>query len=183
MSDLADRLRRYVPDDPWFRFSLRRIHGSAHVTRVLVWSETLAGLIGRPDALRREELRWAAAVHDVGRENDGVDAGHGDRSATWVTRELAVLRPETRDLDLAFIAELCRWHETPDRRTERLSLELLLLKDADALDRCRLGDLDPSRLRLARSRTLIERAAQLERLTSRYGQVSGVDVLNALNIS
>ena len=183
MSDLADRLRRYVPDDSWFRFSPRGIHGSAHVTRVLVWSETLADLIGRSDALRREELRWAAAVHDVGRENDGVDAGHGGRSAAWMLGQLPLQRPETRDLDLAFIAELCRWHETPDWQIERLSLELLILKDADALDRCRLGDLDPSRLRLARSPTLIERAAQLERRTCRYGQVSGVDVLNALNIS
>jgi len=176
----AANLCRYLPDDGWFRFSPRGIHGSAHVTRVLVWSDTLAGLVGRSGAIRREELRWAAAVHDVGRENDGVDAGHGARSASWVDRELRRYRPEIGDLDVDFVAELCRWHEMPDQQIERLSLELMILKDADALDRCRLGDLDPSRLRLPRAHSLIERAARLERRTCAYGQVSGADVLDVL---
>ena len=67
----------------------------------------------------------------------------------------------------------------PDRAIARLSLELVILKDADALDRARLGDLDASRLRLARAQRLIEPAERLEEATNRYGTVTGMDVLRA----
>lgn len=175
----AETLGAYLPEEAWFRFNPRGIHGVPHTTRVLVWAEVLAGLVSGPGAIRREELRWAAAVHDVGRVDDGVDRGHGARAAVWVTEELAGLRPETGRLDLGFVAELCRWHETEDRAIERLSLELLVLKDADALDRARLGDLDRSRLRLTRSQRLIEPAVRLEAATDRYGTITARDVLAA----
>lgn len=172
-------LRPYLPDEAWFRFNPRGIHGAPHTARVLVWADAIAGAIAAPAALRREELRWAAAVHDVGRTDDGIDRGHGARSAEWVLSRLPSLRPETAGVDLAFVAELCRWHEIRDPEIERFSLELLILKDADALDRARLGDLDPSRLRLARSRRLVAAAEELERATKRYGEVTASDVLAA----
>ena len=169
----------YLPDDNWFRFNPRGIHGAPHTTRVLVWAEVLAQALAAPGAIRREELRWAAAVHDVGLVDDGTDPGHGARSAEWLRRHLAAERPVAAALDLDFVAELCRWHETPDRAIGRFTLELAILKDADALDRARLGDLDPSRLRLARALRLIEPAERLERATNRYGTVTGADVLRA----
>jgi uncharacterized protein len=172
-------MERFLPEDSWFRSNPRGIHGTPHTTRVLIWANELIATISGPGALRDEELRWAAAVHDVGRINDGIDPGHGARSATWVRDHLVTERPATATLDLAVIAELCSWHETPDREIEQLSLELLILKDADALDRCRISDLDPARLRLARSHDLIEPAARLERLTNDYGNVTSSDVLHA----
>lgn len=177
----TSELSRYLPDEGWFRFNPRGIHGAPHTTRVLVWADVLAAAIAGPGSLRREELRWAAAVHDVGRVDDGVDPGHGVRSAAWVAEHLAAERPPTRNLDLDLIAELCRWHETPDREIGRLSVELLILKDADGLDRARLGDLDPGRLRLAKARSLIGPAERLERATNRYGHVTATDVLHAAN--
>lgn len=176
---LASALSRYLPDESWFRFNPRGIHGAPHTTRVLVWADALAHAIAAPAAIRRDELRWAAALHDLGRVEDGKDPGHGARSADWVLANLAALRSESAALDLLFVAELCRWHETPDQAIGRLSLELLILKDADALDRARLGDLDPSRLRLARSHALVDPAARLERTTDRYGTVTAQDVLDA----
>lgn len=173
------RVERYLPEESWFRVNPRGIHGAPHATRVLVWADTLAELIAGPDAIRRVELRWAAAVHDVGRIDDGIDPGHGARSAAWVRDRLVSERPDTATLDLALIAELCTWHEVPDLEIETLSLELLVLKDADALDRCRLGDLDPTRLRFARSHDLIEPATRLEQATNGYGNVTALDVLNA----
>ena len=169
----------YVADEGWFRFNPRGIHGAPHTTRVLVWSEAIADRLGRPDALHREELRWAAAVHDVGRLEDGVDRGHGERSAAWMRKHLASERPAARGLDLDLVAHLCRWHEIRDRDIPRLTLELMILKDADALDRARLGDLDPRRLRLAISLRLVDAAARLERATNRYGEVRADDVLRA----
>ena len=171
-------LAPYLPDEAWFRFNPRGIHGAPHTTRVLLWADALADALTGPGALRREELRWAASLHDVGRRDDGIDRGHGARSAACVLETLPALRPQTAGLDLAFVAELCRWHEIPDRDIARLTLELVILKDADALDRCRLGDLDPDRLRLARSHHLIEPAALLERMTNQYGYLSAADVLH-----
>ena len=172
-------LSPYLPREEWFRFNPRGIHGAPHTARVLVWADTIADRLGGPGALRREELRWAAAVHDVGRVDDGIDRGHGLRSAAWVLDRLPSERPETAGIDLAYVAELCRWHEVGDREIERLSLELVILKDADGLDRARLGDLDPNRLRLALSRALVRPAEELERATNRYGTVSGQEVLLA----
>ena len=170
-------LARYLPDDGWFRFAPRGIHGAPHTTRVLVWASVLADRLAGTGALRRDELLWAAAVHDVGRENDGIDAGHGTRSAAWVRDRLRTERPESASLDLAVVAELCAWHEIRDLDTPHLTLELVILKDADALDRCRIFDLDSTRLRLAVSHRYIEPAVAIERATNRYGTTTAADVL------
>jgi hypothetical protein len=174
---LPPDLDLFLPDEAWFRFRPRGIHGAPHTTRVLVWAEVLAEQIGRPEAMRRDELLWAAAVHDVGRVDDGIDRGHGRRSAEWVTTHLGKVRPAAAACDLEIVAELCTWHEVADQEIERLTLELLLLKDADGLDRVRLGDLDPERLRLQHARRLVDAAARLERATNDYGRVSAEDVL------
>ncbi len=170
-------LTPYLPKEEWFRFNPRGIHGAPHTTRVLVWAVALADALCRRDAIRREELLWAASVHDVGRVDDGIDSGHGGRSAAWVRDRLVTERPETSSLDLEFITELCTWHEVPDDQIERLSLELVILKDADALDRCRISDLDPSRLRLTRTTRFVKSAERLEQATNTYGRVTAADVL------
>ncbi|CAA9547835.1 MAG: hypothetical protein AVDCRST_MAG73-2587 [uncultured Thermomicrobiales bacterium] len=180
MSGPLDRLRPHLPDEVWFRFNPRGIHGAPHTTRVLIWAATLAERVAPvPGAIRRDELLWAAAVHDVGRLDDGVDRGHGERSAAWVRAALADARPATRAVDLGFVAELCAWHEVPDHKIGRMSLELLVLKDADGLDRCRISDLDPERLRLQQARRLVAAAERLERATNGYGMVTAEAVLAA----
>lgn len=178
MSDpLPSDLDRYLPVEAWFRYRPRGIHGAPHTTRVLIWTAILARRIGRPAAIRREELFWSAAVHDVGRVDDGLDRGHGRRSAEWVVDRLGAERPAASTCDLEFVAELCAWHEIDDEDIERLTLDLVLLKDADGLDRVRLGDLDPERLRLQHARRLVEAAGRLEQATNDYGQVSAMEVL------
>lgn len=172
-------LAPYLPDERWFRFAPRGIHGVPHTGRVLVWASVLGDRLAGAEALRREELLWAASVHDIGREHDGIDRGHGTRSAAWVRERLKIERPETTGLDLEFVAELCTWHETSDLEIARLTLELVILKDADALDRCRIFDLDPRRLRLAAAQRLVEPAVALERATSGYGTTTATDVLAA----
>ena len=90
---LAPDLDQFLPDERWFGYRPRGIHGAPHTTRVLVWAACLVDRLGRRDALRRDELLWAAAVHDVGRDDDGVDPGHGARSAAWVRDSLAIAQP------------------------------------------------------------------------------------------
>jgi uncharacterized protein len=173
-------LESYLPEASWFRHNPFGIHGVAHAARVLVWTDWLARAIGGPSALAIEELRWAAACHDVGRENDGVDAEHPIRSAEWVRQNLVRVRPEVGvAVDVDLVAELCRWHTERDRAIPALSLELLILKDADALDRARLGDLDERRLRLACSRDLVEPAEVLYNRTGEGSHVTGSMVLKA----
>lgn len=158
-------LRPYLTDPVWFRREPGGIHGVAHVTRVLIWSAALAHRIGNPAAMRWRELYWAASTHDVGRIDDGIDAGHGARSAEWVLTNLTHQRPLAAPADLSFVAEICTWHEVADDRIDQLSLELLLLKDADGLDRVRLGDLDPNRLRTQHAARLARDAQRLYEAT------------------
>lgn len=172
-------LEAFLPEDAWYTFRPYDIHGLPHVTRVLFWSSVLTNRIGRSESLRWRELYWSAALHDLARIDDGVDRGHGTRAAHWVDTDLAIRRPETAALDIGFIAELCRWHEVSDDIIGRWSLELMILKDADGLDRCRINDLDPQKLRLQASLALVEPAERLEHATSNYGTQGAMDTLRA----
>lgn len=155
-------LRPFLPDEAWFARDPRGIHGVGHVTRVLFWADVLAATQEAP--LLLDELRWAAACHDVGRENDGHDPEHGKRSGDWVLANLAELRPEAASCDLEAVAALCRCHIAPCDRPGVPPLELAILQDADALDRARfryVDRLDPSYLRLPASHLLADFAQDL----------------------
>lgn len=153
-------LADYLPDPAWFAVGQREgIHGWAHVTRVLVWSDVLARAVGVP--LRMPELRWAAACHDVARVNNGHDPEHGERAAAWVATELPRRRPAAGAADLVLVARLCARHDAGAGADP--PIELLILKDADALDRSRFkhhGRMDPDRLRLTALSPLLAGPAQ-----------------------
>ena len=161
----ASDLRPYLTDANWFRREPYGIHGITHVTRVLIWAAVLAGRFGRAPALRVPELYWAAATHDVERIDDGRDPGHGERAAAWVSTRLTTMRPLASDADLGFVAELDRWHEVTDREIGQWSLELLLFKDADGLDRVRIHDLNPAFLRTQLAPQLVGQARRLMEAT------------------
>ena len=145
------------------------VHGPGHIHRVLL----LAGLIGWQEGLGEDDLRqlfWAASYHDVGRTFDGFDIYHGARSALRL-EELTGCQGETLvELKAAVTA-----HSRPDRDMESVvasfqpkdyghALELTrLLKDADNLDRVRLGDLNPKFLRHQSARDLTGFAQRLFR--------------------
>lgn len=144
-------LDQYIPERAWFdRQQLRYYagtHGVGHNTRVLVWSAQIADRLDRP--LRREELLWAAGLHDIRRHDDGIDREHGVRAAEWILAEFASVRPAAAAmLDVDLIAALCRDHQRHDDLIEDWTDELRVLKDADGLERVRIHDLDPRRLRL-----------------------------------
>lgn len=144
-------LDQYIPERAWFDRQQERayagMHGIGHITRVLVWSAQIADRL--QTTLRREELLWAAGLHDIKRWTDGGDREHGIRAAEWVLAEFAHVRPDVAAaLDLDFVAELCRGHQCPDHLIDYWSDELRVLKDADGLERVCIHDLDPRRLRL-----------------------------------
>ena len=145
-----------VPRRDWFTMHPpSSLHGFGHAARVMVWTTVLAG-----DTDLFEPALWAAACHDLCRENDDIDAGHGERAAIWVLEELPRHLEEPPE-DIDRIASACRWHAHSDAEAGWRDDLLWLLKDADGLDRVRLGDLDPRQLRSANARDLVDSADEL----------------------
>lgn len=138
-----------------------KIHGKEHEARVLLLCLTIAQELGlsRDD---RRILAEAAVFHDTRRTNDGRDEVHGKAAAVYYHR--AVRGPDP------IVEFLCEYHSLPDEmgfeaisnkralRNNRKRVELLfkVFKDADALDRVRLGirNLDMNQLRLPESKRL-----------------------------
>lgn len=131
-----------VPRRSWFLLQPPSdLHGLGHTARVMTWACVLAR-----ETEWLEPVLWAAACHDLRREDDGADPQHGFRAGTWVREVLPGLLPAPPD-NLEWIARACDWHVCPDREAGWDHPVLWLLKDADGLDRARLYDLDPRFLR------------------------------------
>ena len=110
----------------------------------------------------------AASYHDVGRTFDGYDIYHGARSAL----RLAALTGQTGEALVELQAAVTA-HSRPDREMASIVASFQprdlphamaltrLLKDADNLDRVRLGDLDPKFLRHDSAKDLVGFAQHL----------------------
>jgi hypothetical protein len=141
------------------------LHGQAHVARVMVHAFRLIEAIGWTEEAPR---LWAAVyLHDIARTHDGRCFVHGERAM-----EKIETLPHLFDLfatggveeqDYAAIRTAVIYHCKPqelDRGHEHWRLASLL-KDADGLDRVRLGDLDPAYLRHPQAQTMIGFAERL----------------------
>jgi hypothetical protein len=145
---------RYAPDSRMYLHA-SRLHGPAHAARVFLLANMIAERRGDCDL---EVVRWAAAYHDVRRRDDGVDPEHGARSAgLFLLQARAQLEPMRQGL----AAYAMTWHAPADDQVPYWTPELRVLKDADALDRVRLGDFDPSYLRTPEAHALIGCAREL----------------------
>jgi len=172
------------PDPAWF---LRAsgydasgsIHGLGHTRRVILHAQAIARAEGFAP-WEQDAVTWAALWHDIGRTNDGLDYYHGAKSAGKV---LALklhegLEPRVYETALHAVVHHSgseRHGEVAARRVEIFEHEggayrrrtvdpvavlrvFRALKDADALDRVRLGDLDEHFLRLDSSRARVASA-------------------------
>ena len=140
------------------------VHGQAHVARVLVHALRLVAATG---AVRETTRLWAAVyLHDIARRHDGGCKRHG--ADAWA--RVAEL-PDVRALflrggvraedDPAIRAAVTRHCDGEPRRGEPHYRLMALLKDADGLDRVRLGDLEPEWLRHDEARTMVAFAQRL----------------------
>jgi len=157
-----------APDVPawWFRRA-SRLHGESHTRRVHVHAQRLLERLRWDEADARLVLR-AALWHDIGRETDGVEPPHGARGAARADElgltaglppddaalvRFAITRHSLSDGGAAAHAVELAAAEDRARRLaqpERALRVLWVLKDADALDRVRLGfgeRADPRQLR------------------------------------
>jgi HD superfamily phosphodiesterase len=150
----------------WFRRE-SRLHGTGHTRRVHVHAQRLLELLRWHETDARLVLQ-AALWHDIGRETDGVEPAHGARGAAraeelGLVAELdphdaalvrfAIIRHSLPDPGAAAYAHELAADADPARRLadpQRALRVLWVLKDADALDRVRLGfgeRADPRQLR------------------------------------
>src|SRR5690348_7499751 len=141
------------------------IHGQAHVSRVIVHAFRLIVATGWTGEAPR---LWAAVyLHDLARTHDGVCYRHGgDAMKKFETlhhlRELFA-RGGVKDEDYPIIHTAVVHHSIPkelDRDHPHWRLTSLL-KDADALDRVRIDDLDPRYLRNPEAQGMVAFAQRL----------------------
>lgn len=133
------------------------IHGIGHIYRTMIACALLGTLLQRKrDAL----LAFCGAyIHDLARSDDGVERLHGENAAKrYFSRFNAIwdkyhLTEEERQyVCMAVTQHSCREWMAPSDKGYHV---MAILKDADALDRCRINDLNPHFLRYAESRLLI----------------------------
>ena len=153
------------------------LHGTGHIERVIL----LGALIAWREQLGESDtklLLTACSYHDIGRINDRREDEHGRRAATMLARDKFYLHehriPES---DRTTLYAMVTTHSLSDKKMPMVAQEYGLpeaemprflnlagcLKDADNLDRARLGDLDPTRLRHHSSRDLVMFAEALYR--------------------
>lgn len=143
------------------------VHGSGHIERVMLLGALLCMLeVEKPEDTAL--VMDMCAYHDVGRVSDWLDEFHGARSSYKLEEltgrageELTILRAgveahSRRDADMDQV--LAKYAPENLPRCRRLAI---LLKDADGLDRVRIGDLDPDYMRTPSAKRLVPFAEEL----------------------
>jgi hypothetical protein len=157
-------LREIVPPPGLFRRHSER-HGQKHVARVMLHGFRLLVASGNAGEGRR---LWAAIyLHDLERTHDGICPRHGRDAAKRLDRMPAVLAlfrraglgPEDLEAVKHAVSRHCGGPEPAPGEAHRLLV--CLLKDADGLDRVRLGDLDPTYFRLPETPAMVPFAERL----------------------
>lgn len=142
------------------------LHGAAHSKRVLLFALLIADAMELPEDDKRT-LAMAAVYHDTQRHDDWLDVGHGARAADAYLEDNDKGSEQDR-----LIAEIMHHHDLDDEIGEaRIESEfggrgvslLRIFKDADGLDRFRLGPdaLDGRFLRTREAKELIELSRHL----------------------
>ena len=123
------------------------MHGAGHIERVMLLGAMIAMKqnFGAADTALLLDI---CAYHDTGRIDDTKDDDHGARAAMCAHSVSDKIRSR--------MFEKC--HVTDTARADRMTDAL---KDADALDRVRLGDLDVRYLRTDAARGLTDFAQAL----------------------
>jgi uncharacterized protein len=139
------------------RFALdpRGVHGIRHWTRVRENGHRLATHTGANKLV----VELFAFLHDCCRENDGTDAGHGERAAEFAETLRGTLL-HLSDADFALLFEAIRDHEVGRTRGD---ITVITCWDADRLDLGRVWKRpDPKYLctEYARRKSTIEWAYQ-----------------------
>ncbi len=145
------------------------IHGIEHAYRVLLLVREIAAQEKLSTKLIKQ-LEFCAIFHDIGRISDEIDDLHGNRAIHLLIKN-SFWGLEKYDNQLVrFIIENHCIDDSLSRmtvgsynlhNTEESIYLLSIFKDADNLDRFRIGDFDPSFLRIPNSHKIIIKAKEL----------------------
>jgi hypothetical protein len=157
-------LERMVPLPESFRHR-SHLHGQAHVARVMVHAMRLIEATGQQ---AYGPQLWACVfLHDLARTHDGVCYRHGADAAQRLRDEPGLQERLAEagllEADYPAIEAAVTAHSAPkevSREHPHWPL-IALLKDADGLDRVRLGDLDPRYLRHPEAKGMVPFAQAL----------------------
>jgi hypothetical protein len=160
--------------DPKLFMNPDGIHGVLHAKRVLLITLIQSYLLKLPQE-HKLILAWCGVFHDIGRENDNEDSHHGRLSMQKLNdKKLSANLSERLGTEgMNILRYIIENHAVSDKvgikdvsnygiKDVELAKRLYsLFKDADGLDRCRLGDLDVKYLRNEISMRLVLLAEQL----------------------
>lgn len=176
-TELKSRYRAlcdYLDEHIEFNHAESEIHTKLHTARVLLYALLLAEKILPNDTKAKEILAHASLFHDTRRNDDGLDTGHGARAAI----HYKVYCDKIRIAYHPTSAVIIKYHDLDDELgkiamakmsdSEYVKKLYAIFKDADALDRYRLGSdgLDPKFLRYQESINLMPFAEFLVDATS-----------------
>lgn len=149
-----------------------KVHGQAHVGRTMIHAFRLIQATGMVEEASR--LWGAVYLHDIARTHDGFDEVHGMHAVMRVNestdlQERLSARGVPSDDTSMLLAVMM--HCLPDDHSafggKPVWPLLALLKDVDALDRVRFGDLDTSYLRFPETKGMVKFAQDLYSQTHR----------------
>lgn len=167
VKDLFLQWRDFLYDRVTFNMPDSEIHAAGHCERVLLYALIIGHDIFGDNLYVLTALAHAAIFHDTRRQDDYLDTGHGARAAVYYRQ----FCDESHDIDFIPEAQLMmRYHDIDDKRGKvgikrdfngslpRIFKLYDIFKDADALDRWRLGDggLDPKYLRSSEAKEMVE---------------------------
>jgi hypothetical protein len=187
--DLAE-IYGIIPDD----FNLRpedfdhqsKIHGVGHVYRVMYHCLNLGLALNLCEDAKLAFI--AAYIHDLSRKHDGRCNEHGKWASEKKLPLYSVLlqRYKIDDFKLEQIRTAIYYHSLPEElpKDHFCWTVTSILKDADALDRIRLGenDLNPKYLRFAESIKSIGLARDLYYLSSGKPVIYFSEIISAGNM-
>lgn len=144
-------------NDMFTRPQHRAIHGIGHLYRTMIGCALLGELLNKP---REGMLAFCGAyIHDLARTNDNIDHLHGPNAAREKFPMFNTLWDKYRlsSQERKWICQAVSQHSSREwmRSSDEGYDVMAILKDSDALDRCRIGDLNPSMLRYRESKQLI----------------------------
>ena len=159
----------YMEENLDFNLKNSALHAMPHCARVLLHALRIAAAEGYEDV--EDALCHAAIFHDTRRKSENREPGHGARAAYYYIHFC-------RERGLPYsqrAATLMTWHdqddadgvkairEMADRERESWLAAYRIFKDADALDRVRLGrdGLNPKMLRTESARGMTDFALRL----------------------
>lgn len=153
--DVADFNLR---NDMFTRPQHRPIHGIGHLYRTMIGCALLAERLQKP---RIGLLAFCGAyIHDLARKSDGGEREHGLNAVKYKFPKFEALwqKYNLSRQEREWICEAVKQHSTREwmRQGDDGYDVMAILKDADALDRCRIGDLNPQMLRYRASKNLIK---------------------------